>query len=462
MPPMKNEQYVFLKSLIIQLCVIAISFISLGQDKGVACEIGDDFAFSADKWEQSADDFIVDHGKNGFRFVDNKRRDIAVCKTYGAVMCFGESVMETRAYFRRKMMNRLEISLFNKGDASINEVQFSIKDLDALIKRVSEKVNGGTKKMPQIVRVRVKNDRRRLGYKFMMKWPNRVPAAELSWGISGEDESKSVEYIRLVFEIKEVKGRDNVSIRAKKTSKQSAGYQSNVKSNEEGDVYIANVPMVDQGSKGYCSVATAERVLRYFGQSIDEHEIAQMAETSAEGGTSTKAMISAVETIGKKCRLGKREIVAKLTDWEDGEKRLKEYNKFAKRLKKPELNIMDYIKTEGNSRTFYIGEMEQAMDAKVLKAMSMRDKSGYGKFIKGIREQTKRGVPLFWSVRLGLYPESGIPQNAGGHMRLIIGYNQEKGEVIYTDSWGAGHERKYMPDDWAWTITHNLFYLNPR
>jgi hypothetical protein len=106
--------------------------------------------------------------------------------------------------------------------------------------------------------------------------------------------------------------------------------------------------------------------------------------------------------------------------------------------------------------------MEQAMDAKVLKAMSMRDKSGYGKFIKGIREQTKRGVPLFWSVRLGLYPESGIPQNAGGHMRLIIGYNQEKGEVIYTDSWGAGHERKYMPDDWAWTITHNLFYLNPR
>jgi hypothetical protein len=123
---------------------------------------------------------------------------------------------------------------------------------------------------------------------------------------------------------------------------------------------------------------------------------------------------------------------------------------------------MDYIKTEGNSRTFYIGEMEQAMDAKVLKAMSMRDKSGYGKFIKGIREQTKRGVPLFWSVRLGLYPESGIPQNAGGHMRLIIGYNQEKGEVIYTDSWGAGHERKYMPDDWAWTITHNLFYLNPR
>ena len=451
-----------MKNLIIQLCATIISAVSFGQNGGNAYEIGDDFAFSADKWEQSADDFIVDNGKSGFRFVDNKRRDIALCKTYGAVMCFGEPAMEVRAYFRRKSMSRLEISLFNKGDASVNGVQLSMKNLDVLVKRISEKVNGGTKKMPQAVRTRVKNDRRRLGHKFVMRWPERIPQAELSWGISGGDDSKAVEYIRLVFEVNNVKSRENSIVKTRRSSKQVSGYQSNVKSNEEGDVYIANVPMVDQGSKGYCSVATAERVLRYFGQSIDEHEIAQMAETNAEGGTSTKAMISAVETIGKKCRLGKREIVAKLTDWEDGEKRLKEYNKAAKKLKKPELNIMDYIKEEGNGRIFYIGQMEQAMDAKVLKAMSMKDKSGYGKFLKGIYEQTKRGVPLFWSVRLGLYPESGIPQNAGGHMRLVIGYNREKGEIIYTDSWGAGHERKYMPDDWAWTITHNLFYLNPR
>jgi hypothetical protein len=102
------------------------------------------------------------------------------------------------------------------------------------------------------------------------------------------------------------------------------------------------------------------------------------------------------------------------------------------------------------------------MEAKVVKSMSMCDKSGYTKFLKGIREQTKRGVPLFWSVQLGLYPEAGVPQVFGGHMRLIIGYNEEKNEIIYTDTWGAGHEHKYMPDDWAWTITQNMFYLNPR
>ena len=131
-------------------------------------------------------------------------------------------------------------------------------------------------------------------------------------------------------------------------------------------------------------------------------------------------------------------------------------------MKKPELNFDDFMVIEGNTRIFNVGRMQQTMEAKVVKSMSMRDKSGYAKFLKGIREQTKRGVPLFWSVQLGLYPEAGVPQVFGGHMRLIIGYNEVKNEIIYTDTWGAGHEHKYMPDDWAWTITQNMFYLNPR
>ena len=46
-------------------------------------------------------------------------------------------------------------------------------------------------------------------------------------------------------------------------------------------------------------------------------------------------------------------------------------------------------------------------------------------------------------------------------MRLIIGYNDKKNEILYTDSWGAGHELKRMPVDWAWTITHSLMYMKP-
>lgn len=49
----------------------------------------------------------------------------------------------------------------------------------------------------------------------------------------------------------------------------------------------------------------------------------------------------------------------------------------------------------------------------------------------------------------------------GGHMRLIIGYNPQTKEILYTDTWGAGHELKRMPEDWAFTITHDAFFLRP-
>ena len=451
------------------IAVAAITVVAQTQVQPKVYEIGEDLARSIENWEQSGEDFAVEHGASAFRFAESRRRDVVVCRAPDAVTFFGTPVMESRVYFKNRAIAKIELSLYNKGDATTRGAVMTADELKEMVETVSRNLNGEGGKMPQTERIRVKNDRTKMGHKFTRKWLKRSPTAELVWGVSGEGKNELAEYatLSLVGQPAQDKGRksggQSYGSRSLKPSAPNPKLlTSNVKHNDEGDVYVANVPMVDQGDKGYCSVAAAERVLRYFGQDVDEHEIAQLAGTSASGGTSTKSMISAVETIGKKCKLGKREIVSKLGSWEDGAKRLKAYNSAAKRMKKPELKLDDFITTQGNTRTFNIGDMERAMEPKVLKEMSMKDKSGYGKFIRGIREQIARGVPLFWSVRLGVYPESGIPQQFGGHMRLIIGYNEEKGEVIYTDSWGAGHERKNMPDDWAWTITHNLFYLNPR
>jgi hypothetical protein len=62
---------------------------------------------------------------------------------------------------------------------------------------------------------------------------------------------------------------------------------------------------------------------------------------------------------------------------------------------------------------------------------------------------------------LGIYPEKGIPQMAGGHLRLIIGYNDETDEIIYTDSWGAGHEQKRMKTPTAYGSTTSLRMIRP-
>ncbi|MEI6535279.1 MAG: hypothetical protein WCN98_08070, partial [Verrucomicrobiaceae bacterium] len=72
-----------------------------------------------------------------------------------------------------------------------------------------------------------------------------------------------------------------------------------------------------------------------------------------------------------------------------------------------------------------------------------------------------RGVPLMWSVELGLFKEGNLPQSHGGHMRLIIGYNLKSGEILYSDSWGAAHALKRMPMDNACAMTTGLYYLEP-
>jgi hypothetical protein len=109
----------------------------------------------------------------------------------------------------------------------------SVKDLEKKIEEISLLLNGGGRKMPQIRRVRVKNDRVKMGHKFTRSWPDRKPAAELTWGISGEDDSRSVEYFSL-----ELRGVQESASKTRKTGMRKAAvgaarFADNVKRNDE-------------------------------------------------------------------------------------------------------------------------------------------------------------------------------------------------------------------------------------
>ena len=140
----------------------------------------------------------------------------------------------------------------------------------------------------------------------------------------------------------------------------------------------------------------------------------------------------------------------------DVEKDIEQYNKAAKSEGEQEISMSMFM--IGN--VVNLGDMHAAMKPKVVKKMRMKD-SRYKKFLAGVKTQVDQGIPVFWGVTLGMFPEPGLPQAAGGHMRLIIGYNQKTHEVLYSDSWGAGHELKRMPEDWASAITHDAFFLRP-
>ena len=142
----------------------------------------------------------------------------------------------------------------------------------------------------------------------------------------------------------------------------------------------------------------------------------------------------------------------------DLEDEIEKYNKAAKVEKKPELSMAQF--TRGNM--IYVNEIREAMDPKVVYRMRQKD-ARLKKFSAGVRQQVNAGIPVFWGVTLGIFPEKGVnPQSRGGHMRLIIGYNDKKKEILFTDTWGEGHELKRMPEDWAFAITHDAFFLKPR
>ena len=211
--------------------------------------------------------------------------------------------------------------------------------------------------------------------------------------------------------------------------------------------------MVDQGPKGYCVVATAERVFKYLGLSVDQHEMAAIANSSASGGTSPDEMVGALKTLTGRLKVHIRE----LQGWNYGEfqRMIGDYNRSAKKNKKREINL-------DGMKVINIGDIYASFDPDSLKeSRASQGKAAYSKFQREVAAAINRGVPIMWSVELGIYKEGDLPQSHGGHMRLIIGYNTKTNELLYSDSWGAEHALKRMAMDNACAMTTGMYYLEP-
>lgn len=224
-----------------------------------------------------------------------------------------------------------------------------------------------------------------------------------------------------------------------------------VKREDSGDVYIPGIPMVDQGDKGYCAVATASRVFNLYGVPADQHEMAQVAGNDAGGGgTNPEVMEDALRKLSGKYKTRFQTLLDLDYSSRKYQSFMRKYNRSAKKLGKKVLDTDNYI--------YFMG----GLDPDVL-----RDVNGTGatfdKFMDNVHDSIDRGVPVMWALQLGLFPENGqkAKQSGGGHMRLIIGYNDKTEEIIFSDSWGAGHEKKRMAAPDASAATMGLYILQP-
>jgi hypothetical protein len=222
--------------------------------------------------------------------------------------------------------------------------------------------------------------------------------------------------------------------------------------NATGDKWIFDMPMVDQGQKGYCGPATAERIMRYFGHDVDQHEIAQVCLT--EEGTNSQNF---EEQMKRVCRKYTMRLNVYLSAMDVGF-----INSF----------IRDYTREgrkKGGSPTpkaleinpYQFWEYFDDLDKGQILRMRGEDRQGLKRFEGWVVDSIDKAEPLAWSVQLGIGIELGIPQTAGGHFRLIIGYNARTKEILYTDSWGPGHELKRMPLGEAWAKTFALYGIRP-
>jgi hypothetical protein len=230
-----------------------------------------------------------------------------------------------------------------------------------------------------------------------------------------------------------------------------SGLSGNVEKKDNGDVFIANVPMVDQGQKGYCAVASAERVARYYGLEVDQHEIAQLAKTG-NMGTSLSEMEEALKRVTGKLHV--RTTKQFDLDMRQYIQDVKSYNQAAKKANESEF-LFERNEVIVNPLKFW-----SEVKPEIFLQMKTQQ-SGFNRFTGKIEEYVDQGIPLCWALQLGMFKETGIPQTHGGHMRLLIGYNSKTQELLYTDSWGKGHELKRMPAGQAWCMTMALYTMAP-
>lgn len=183
------------------------------------------------------------------------------------------------------------------------------------------------------------------------------------------------------------------------TTQKSDGrdYSKNVKTNKFGDHWIPNIPMVDQGAKGYCVPATMARVFLYYGIKVDMHHLAKIGDTSRSGGTDTDRIIKDVKSMRRRCNL-------KCSGFSGLSVRT-----VARYIDKgfPIMWVM-----------FSTRELQQV-------------------YIFSRLNRHKAASPQEWERSL---KKISIPQKEDGpHLCLIIGYNRITDEIAVSNSWGDAH-----------------------
>ena len=185
---------------------------------------------------------------------------------------------------------------------------------------------------------------------------------------------------------------------------------------------IGNIPMVDQGPKGYCVPATFERYLRYLQIPADMYILAMTGQTQAGGGTSLSRIIESLDSyISSQSR------------------------------------SMKEIDTDINVRS-----VQKYVDRGLPLIWTMFSSSEYNDFVND-RSKTRKTTTDWDAWEERTKDESRQTELRkdimSAHACMIIGYNKETDEIAVSDSWGPSYQERWVPAEQAEQVSQGSLYL---
>ena len=190
-----------------------------------------------------------------------------------------------------------------------------------------------------------------------------------------------------------------------------------------GDVVLRDMPMVNQGPKGYCVPATWERIMRYMGIPADMYVLAMAGGTRPGGGTSANDIAwgvrDAVVSAGRRMDRPSVKLtapgVAKFID--------------------QGLPLMWGMYTTK--------EFNDAADGRMQERRQMTDPDVWAASLEPACKAARKWVKD---------PEAG-------HLCMVIGYNERTNELAVSDSWGPHYAERWITPEEAKAISQGVFYV---
>lgn len=194
-----------------------------------------------------------------------------------------------------------------------------------------------------------------------------------------------------------------------------------------GDVHISEIPMVDQGPKGYCVPATFERAMRTMGLDADMYLLAMVGQTAAGGGTVVEYLVDGI--------------------------RSQVYSKGRRTRDEPvkDLKIRDVKKYIDQGvpvmwRMCSMDDYNEQADKFTEKRKSVTDWTAYAAEVAQLSKE---------------YGSRPKPDD-NYHICMIIGYNEATNELAVSDSWGPRFEMRWVPVPVAaWASNGGFFMILP-